>query len=342
MSIKQKARPAGRSGHAASLPDFRNLGVVLRTVVLVNALGLAAVLVRNGQIEALFGEFLDMAVQVEFPLILCVAALFLLKPLLQRLPYAAGVAAVLGVVVAVALLSGHLLAPVEADEGGRPLVWSLTVAALVLVYFHQRGAALAPVLAEARLLALTARIRPHFLFNSLNAVLGIMREDPRRAERALEELSDLFRVLMRENRDLVTLGDELALCRQYIALETLRLGERLSVRWQTDGCPADARVPPLMLQPLLENAVYHGVEPLAGNGEVRVSVQRAGGDVVVEIDNPAPPRDGATGHSSGNRMALDNIRERLMLFFDLEAQLEAGEQDGLYRVRIRFPYRVGA
>ena len=336
MSIKQKARPAGRSGHAASLPDFRNLGVVLRTVVLVNALGLAAVLVRNGQIEALFVEFLDMAVQVEFPLILCVAALFLLKPLLQRLPYAAGVAAVLGVVVAVALLSGHLLAPVEADEGVRPLVWSLTVAALVLVYFHQRGAALAPVLAEARLLALTARIRPHFLFNSLNGVLGVLRRDPRRAEEGLEELADLFRALMQDNRELVPLSDEIALCERYLNLERLRLGERLQVDWQRDVSAGEALVPPLLLQPLVENAVYHGIEPGAAPGTVSITIVRRGAEVFIAVANPLLD---AESHHAGNRMALDNIRERLMLFYDLEATLDTEQDADAFRVRIRLPFR---
>ncbi len=318
---------------------------MLRTVLLVNALAALALLARNRSWDTLPLDAAEMAARVEPALILSLLLLYLTAPLFVRLRARSGWA-LTGVVALGSVLATTALGGWDVDSlpswPVREVVWALLAAAAVMTYFTVQERALGPAIAQARLMALSARIRPHFLFNSLNAVLGIMREDPRRAERALEELSDLFRVLMRENRDLVTLGDELALCRQYIALETLRLGDRLGVRWQTEGCPADARVPPLMLQPLLENAVYHGVEPLAGNGEVRVSVQRAGGDVVVEIDNPAPPRDGASGHGSGNRMALDNIRERLMLFFDLEAQLEAGEQDGLYRVRIRFPYRVGA
>lgn len=329
----------------ARAPDWRNLGVMLRTVLLVNALAALALLARNRSWGTLPLDAAEMAARVEPALILSLLLLYLTAPLFARLRARSGWA-LTGVVALGSALATTALGGWDVDSlpswPVREVVWALLAAAAVMTYFTVQERALGPAIAQARLMALSARIRPHFLFNSLNAVLGIMREDPRRAERALEELSDLFRVLMRENRDLVTLGDELALCRQYIALETLRLGDRLGVRWQTEGCPADARVPPLMLQPLLENAVYHGVEPLAGNGEVRVSVQRAGGDVVVEIDNPAPPRDGASGHGSGNRMALDNIRERLMLFFDLEAQLEAGEQDGLYRVRIRFPYRVGA
>lgn len=336
MSIKQKARPAGRSRYPASLPDFRNLGVVLRTVVLVNALGLAAVLVRNDQIEALFGEFLDMAVRVEFPLILCVAALFLLKPMLFRLSYAGGVAVVMLVVAGVAMLSGSLLAPVEVDEGPRPLVWSLVVGAIVLIYFHLRSAALAPVLAEARLLALTARIRPHFLFNSLNGVLGVLRRDPRRAEEGLEELADLFRALMQDNRELVPLSDEIALCERYLNLERLRLGDRLQVDWQRDTSAGAALVPPLLLQPLIENAVYHGIEPGAAPGTVSITIARRGAEVFITIANPLLD---AESHHAGNRMALDNIRERLMLFYDLEATLDTEQDADAFRVRIRLPFR---
>jgi hypothetical protein len=181
--------------------------------------------------------------------------------------------------------------------------------------------------AEARLMALTARIRPHFLFNSLNAVLGVIRSDPRRAEQALEELSDLFRVLMGENKDLVTLGEEFALCRQYLELERLRLGERLQVAWENEACPPDARVPPLMLQPLLENAVYHGIEPVAEPATVTHPRDEDGEEIRI-VSNPYPGR----AQHAGNRMALENIRERLMLFYDLEARLETEAKDGLFRV----------
>ncbi|MCP4636573.1 MAG: sensor histidine kinase [Methyloversatilis sp.] len=326
----------------ARAPDWRNLGVMLRSVLLVNALAALALLARNRSGEALPFDLLEMAARVEPPLILALGLLYLLAPVFPRLTVRAGWALVAAVALASTLAADALAGwdlPVGRDWPVREALWALFAAVAAMIYFTVQERALGPAIAQARLMALSARIRPHFLFNSLNAVLGIIRDDPRRAERALEELSDLFRVLMRENRDLVTLGEELALCRQYIELERLRLGERLDVQWQTEGCPPDARVPPLMLQPLLENAVYHGVEPLAGRGEVRVSVQRAGGDLLVEIDNPLPPAGRAAGHGGGNRMALDNLRERLMLFFDLEAQLEAGERDGLYRVRIRFPYR---
>ena len=171
-----------------------------------------------------------------------------------------------------------------------------------------------PALAEARLMALTARIRPHFLFNSLNGILGIIRNDPRRAEKALEELADLFRALMQDPRELVPLSAEIALCRQYIELERLRLGERVRINWDIEQCPPDALMPPLMLQPLVENAVYHGIEPASDPGAIDIRLLH-------------------------NQMALANIRERLTLFYNDTANLDAEVRDGRYIVRIVLPYQ---
>ena len=140
-------------------------------------------------------------------------------------------------------------------------MFALLLCAALLGYFQLRAKALSPAIAEARLQALQARIRPHFLFNSINAVLSLIRSEPKRAETALEDMADLFRVLMRDNRELAPLADEVELCRQYLALEQLRLGDRLQVEWHVKNMPGDALVPPLVLQPLLENAVYHGIEP---------------------------------------------------------------------------------
>lgn len=336
MSIKQNLSAAGRGHGEGVLPDFRNLGVVLRVLLLSNGLALVAVLLRNQEAAALGEEILEMAVRVEFPLILTVASLFLLGPALLRLSYRAALLLMAAVIGGVVLLVHGLLAPLTSGGLMRPLLWSLATAACVMLYFHQRQAARAPVLAEARLLALTARIRPHFLFNSLNGVLGVLRSNPRRAEEGLEELSDLFRALMQDNRELVPLVDEITLCERYLNLERLRLGERLEVAWRRDATAEAALVPPLLLQPLVENAVYHGIEPGAGPGTVSIAIARRGPEVIIEIANPVLD---AARHHAGNRMALDNIRERLMLFYDLEASLETEQASDAYRVRIRLPFR---
>jgi two-component system sensor histidine kinase AlgZ len=176
------------------------------------------------------------------------------------------------------------------------------------------------------------------LFNSLNAVLGVIREDPRRAETALEELAELFRALMQDNRELAPLSDEIALARKYLEIEHLRLGERLRVKWEVSDCPPDVLAPPLLLQPLIENAVYHGIEPAPEPAEIVVKLSVQGERVRIEIDNPWLG-EGNHRKGAGNHMALANLRERLMLFYDLEATLDSSVSDGRYRVRIDLPTR---
>lgn len=346
-SIKQK--PSRLAG--PGLPDFRNLGVMLRLLLVVNLLALLTVALRVDELERLAAELALMAGRVELPLLLAVLLLYLLGPWLRRLRARAGQAAVFGLASLAVMISSPLTGA-DAAALLRALAWSWLAAAIALLYFDYRSWRFTPALAEARLMALTARIRPHFFFNSLNGVLGVIRSDPRRAERALEELADLFRALMQDNRERVPLRDEVALCERYVDLERLRLGERLSVCWELGGegdagaAPSptraallEARVPPLLLQPLLENAVYHGIEPSTEAGEVVVRVARRGEVLTLEVDNPVCD---AVRHHAGNRMALDNIRERLMLFYDLEAGLEIDEGGGRYRVRIHLPYRTRA
>lgn len=329
----------GLRAAAGTLPDFRNLGLVLRLVLLVNGAALIAVLLRGAWPHGLGMEITEMAARVEPPLMFGLLFLYAAQPVLENLEYRRGAALVVVAAVACGLASNAFMLPMGESWSWWPGLWGGLLALAILHYLDLRNRALSPALAEARLLALTARIRPHFLFNSLNAVLGILRADPRRAEQALEELAELFRALMKENRDLVRLGEEIGLSRQYLDLERLRLGERLIVRWDMETCPPDALVPPLMLQPLLENAVRHGIEPAAEPGEILIRFARRGEEVLIELANPW---HGPGESPGGNRMALDNVRERLMLFFDLEARLETVVRDGQYRVSITLPYRKGA
>jgi len=207
---------------------------------------------------------------------------------------------------------------------------------VVLVYFNLRMRALSPALIVARLQALQARIRPHFLFNSINAVLSLIRTEPKQAEAALEDMADLFRAVMADNRDLISLADEIAMCKQYLNLETLRLGERLQVKWFIDNMPGDAMVPPLILQPLIENAVYHGVQSSDKATEVSINIYQRRGELHAILSNPVFP-EGPVHH--GNRMAISNIRERLALHFDAEAGLTAKALRNVFQVHIHMPYR---
>lgn len=323
---------------AFRLPDFRNLGIWLRVMLAANVLLLIGALIRNDLPAQWPHEVAGLAAVVEPALLLLLTLLFLLSPWLQRLPPPlAGTAVIL---LAMAIMAGTDMLLARALGQGSD--WRLPAAAGggaagLLSWFDLRAKAHAPALAEARLAALTARIRPHFFFNSLNAVLGVIRAEPRRAEAALEELAELFRALMRENRDLVPLTEELALARKYLDIERLRLGERLQVSWAVDDFPAETLAPPLLLQPLLENAVYHGIEPAATPGEIGVRITTGADEIRIEIDNPWC--GDVADKRQGNRMALDNLRERLMLFYDLEARLDTRVTAGHHRVCVILPRR---
>ncbi len=196
----------------------------------------------------------------------------------------------------------------------------VTMAFLRYLYMREQWRTQLIAQGEARVQALQARIRPHFLFNSLNTIASLVPEDPVGAERAIEDLADVFRSSMRRADRLINLSDELRLARRYLAMEERRLGERLHVDWDVSELPDDAAVLPLILQPLLENAVGHGVQAMDEGGTVRVYGREAGGQVVITISNPMP---GGTVANSGHGMALRNIRERLELAFGGRASLIA-------------------
>ncbi|HEY6240034.1 MAG TPA: histidine kinase [Burkholderiales bacterium] len=325
-----------------ALPDFRNLGVMSRILLSVNALALLIALARSREIGEFAARVTEIAGSLEPVLLGVVAVLYLGYALLERLAYVRGLLAVFGIVLAVTAA----FFPFQPWVGGtrewqRELAWSLGYAMLgtgvVAWYFHLRNRAFSPAIAEARLQALQARIRPHFLFNSLNAVLSLIRKDPQRAEAALEDLAELFRTVMADNRKLIALRDELSLCRQYLNLEQLRLGERLRVQWQLDPTVEDALVPPMLLQPLVENAVYHGIEPGIAPGLIEVNIERRGDRLWLKLTNPYHEE---YHHRQGNRMALANIQERLQLHFDVEASLDTRIADARFEIDIMMPYRT--
>ena len=323
------------------LPDFRNLGTILRILVAVNGVVALAALLRDPSLRTWPIAWTDMVAVAEPQLLLILAALYALQPWLARQAYSLGVMALLAITVLAGVGVYTLLGRNELPEPGgllRNVLLGLLTAWGLIAYFRLRARALSPAITEARLQALQARIRPHFLFNSINAVLSLMRTDPKRAETSLEDMADLFRVLMRDNRGLAPLADEVELCRQYLALEKLRLGDRLVVEWHTNNMPADAMVPPLILQPLLENAVYHGIEPLTAPGIVSVNIFYKGGDVHAILRNPYRVTGGQ--HHSGNKMAMANVRERLALHFDAEATLDSKVKADAYEVHLRIPYRT--
>ena len=332
-----------QTGAGIRLPNFCNLGVMLRSLLIANLFVLAAALLRSSSLQAAALDFQLLAAFCEPVLIVSLLALCGARRVLHAMGYIASLVAIAAFEILLAWFVS--LAGTELMTGRRPMPFAhlalltLFVTGCLLAYFDLRARALSPAIAEARIQALQARIRPHFLYNSINAVLSLIRSEPRRAERALEDLADLFRVLMADNRTLAPIANEVELARQYLAIESLRLGERLRVTWRIEGMPADALVPPLVLQPLAENAVYHGIEPSPAGGELAIDVGLSGGQLQMTLTNPMPAE---SRHSGGNKMALANIRERLQLHFDAEASMKSEVRDGLYRVTIRIPYITAA
>lgn len=331
-SINQKS-------HRDSLPNFRNLGVILRILVIVNVMGFIAALLKSPTWHGVIREFTEITVVIQPMLLMNLLLLYGLYKPLSRLSYVVGISVVLILQLVLATVTywfgGIVSNNMDIGVVARYWVLSLAITGALLAYFNLRSRALSPAFTEARLQALQSRIRPHFLFNCINAVLSLIRTDPKRAEHALEDMADLFRVLMADNRQLSPLQKEVELCRQYLQLEQLRLGERLKVEWHIDNLPSDALIPPLVLQPLLENAVYHGIEPIVDTGIININIYKSRDEVHMVLRNPYQSEG---KHHSGNKMALNNIRERLALHFDAESRLESKVSNGVYQVHIIIPH----
>lgn len=340
-----KARSIKQNSLPDALPNFRNLGISLRLLLLGNGMALiAAIFQANGWMDVL-SQFMQIATLFTPVLLTSLLLLWSGQPWLNKLAYWRGVLTI-NIIVGVLTLfiyyfGGELFHPLQSGDIYfqlmRCVLFSVMMCSLLLMYFRLRARVLSHALHDARLQVLRARIRPHFLYNTINAVLGIVRTQPKLAETALEDMADLFRMAMTDEQDLVPLRREVRLCKQYLALEQLRMGDRLSVDWQIQDMPDDAQIPALLLQPLLENAVYHGIESLMQGGCIHVLLRRNGGRLQIVVENPCTLRSDARSHI-GHKIALQNIRERLDLLFDAEASYQVTAGRDCYRVEITLPY----
>jgi len=228
-----------------------------------------------------------------------------------------------------------------AQDVGFTLTRNLAVAAILVglalryFYLHYESDLRLKVQATARLQALQARIRPHFLFNSMNTIASLTHDQPDLAERAIENLSDLCRASLSAEAS-ISLQQELELTRSYVDLESLRLGNRLEVNWHIPEIEPVLNLPALTLQPLMENAIYHGVEPLPEGGVIDLTITSQEDFVAISISNPLLA-DYNGGIRKGNQMAVENIRERLAIAFAGEASMEQSETDTRYTVTLKIP-----
>ena len=324
--------------NTSHLPNFRNLGIALRILIIANlALIFAAFILSDGA-DAFIYQLTSISTFAQPILLSNLLLLYGFHPLLNKTTYRRAIVFVF-ILIALGTTAVHAFFSqfwIFTDQPTilRVMFYCWLMTAITLYYFNLHHRAYSPAITEARLQALQARIRPHLLFNSLNAVLSLIRDQPKQAETALEDMADLFRVLMAENRELVPITQEIALCRQYLALEKLRLDERLNVVWQIDDVLPDILIPPLLLQPLIENAVYHGIEPSASSGTINIQIYTKQNETHLLLKNPCTTQN---KHHHGNNMALKNIKERLTLHFDLEASLKSKLVDGIYEVHITLP-----
>lgn len=332
--------PLGDPVPSASAPrlvfDACHVGVVLRAVLGVQAVvAVGAMFVSATLMEWVTRLALLTAGALPAVLLWLILACSL-KQILARLPngmqWVAGIAlgAVTGWYGCAVLWLVGIASPVPwlASGFSGALFAGALVAALVW-----RARAAAPAATRARLSELQSRIRPHFLFNTLNSAIALVRAEPALAEQLLEDLSDLFRHALIDQGESATLGDEVALAQRYLAIEKIRFGDRLRVEWLLDASADAARLPPLLLQPLVENAVRHGVEPSPSGADLRVSTERRGSSVVIKVVNTVPAGPGEKGHG----LALENVKARLNLMHDVQGRFHHGQKDGVHQVRIEIP-----
>ena len=330
-----------------TLPDLCTAPAI-SLVVLVAEL-LALVLLFAGA-EISWVRLALLSLFVQWVALLSAGALCACRGALARLPLAGGAVAAFAIVLAVTfavglaadrVVAGALTGPsVDWWPILRQLVIASIITALVLRYFYVQQQLRAQEQSElrARIQALQSRIRPHFLFNSMNIIASLIETDPHTAESVVEDLSELFRASLNDAGNLVPLAEELALCERYVRIESLRLGDRLTLDWALDPVPGNARVPLLTLQPLLENAIYHGIQPLPEGGRIGVRLWTDDQRVTLEIDNPLTPEP---ARSDGNRMALANIRSRLAVLFGSRAELHTGARDGRFVTTLSLPLDDG-
>ena len=334
---------------ASFLPNFCSIRVVFALVVTAELLAILLTLAGVQSLNGFSTELSMRSLMIQWIVLVGIALLCLFRPRLARLGSAgAGLAAwLLMVCVSLVTALGALWLLHEPLSSPRSLAFlveslgtSAVVTALVLRYLYMQHLWRGQVVAEseARFQALQSRIRPHFLFNSMNTIANLTRADPKLAEEVVQDLSDLFRASLSDSKRCSTLGDELELVRGYLRIERQRLGNRLQVVWDLEELPEKAALPALILQPLLENAVYHGIETSSEPGTIQLSGRYRRNKVNISIRNTLPVAVNSGAHRKGNAMAVENTRQRLQGFFQDESQLTIGEVDGEYQVRVVFPY----
>ena len=322
-------------------PDLCNTPA-LALLILFSQLLVVVLIFAGGEVTWI--RFGLMSLFVQWIALVSAGLMCILRPWILRQTLVAGAASAFLAVVAVTLSVG-IAAEYIIDQGegmaqrlaGQVAVSGI-ITGLVLRYFHvqQRLRLQEQAELKSRIQALQSRIRPHFLFNSMNIIASLIAVDPDTAESVVEDLSELFRASLNETGNQVSLDAELDLCERYLRIEALRLGDRLQLDWQVETTSDQVMIPLLTLQPLLENAIYHGIQPRPDGGTIQVKVSYHGDRVAVRIENPLP-EDAGQKESEGNKMALSNIRTRLAVLYGSAAELKTDGLEDKFVTELAFP-----
>ena len=340
-----------RSQQTSFLPDFCGNRIVFVVIILAELLAIVLTLAQPSDMPDRLYYLSIFSLFAQWIALSCIAVLCLCQRWLNRLSdmWAATISYLITLAVSLVVveMAWWLFSDWRADQGWllsehvqflfKSMSISAIVSALALRYFyvrHQWGRRIKSE-SESRFQALQSRIRPHFLFNCMNTIASLTRRNPALAEQVIEDLSGLFRVTLGDARNQGTLRDEVELCNRYLRIEAQRLGDRLEVDWQMQGIPDDMPYPALCLQPLIENAIYHGIERLPGGGKIVIQGKTSGRHIEIQITNPVPG-DSQDRHR-GNQLAQANVRERLAALFNEEGLLDVAEESGRYVVCIRVP-----
>jgi two-component system sensor histidine kinase AlgZ len=345
------ARPSKQDG--GFLPNLGSARTAFSILILAQVIAVVITIGRNSSVQA--GAWQDLLIITAFAQSIAVCGIIALKLIagvVRRMSvgWGATVAFVAMLLATIAATEAILYALDWFGIGAkhtpgwhlsllvRNILIAAIISALALRYLivQHRSQLESESEQSAKLQALQSRIRPHFLFNSMNSIAGLLRSDPERAEKALHDLADVFRVLLADARKLVPITAERDLARQYLDIEKIRLGDRLHVKWLASNVPRAALIPSLTLQPLIENAIYHGIEPRFAGGQVKIELWGEEEALNIMITNPLP-EGRSNSHHKGNKIAMDNIRERLRRHFGEKATLQTFEQTGNYHVKIRLP-----
>lgn len=355
MNIKSLSRmPASGQAHDSFIPNFCGSRAVWRVVLSVELVAVLLALAGALGVHRLWPRLFLLSLYLQWIGLMSCAALCLARPWLERQSSRNALWLTFLLLIAVTFAISEIAYAVDRVSGlsaitlgdsrtafvVRNLLICIIVSAVLLRYLYlqylrdsQRRAS-----AEARFVALQARMRPHFLFNSFNSIAALIAVDPAAAEEMVLDLAELFRASLNNMEGTVPLEREMEITRMYINIESARLGERLKVTWQVDAGLDQLQVPILTLQPLVENAVYHGIQKRPQGGEIRIAIRREAEHLVFQVDNPLPETNEP---SRGQQIALDNITQRLRLLFGEAAAVELQRGERQHCVRLTLPVKGG-